>query len=498
MCNVTDHICTGRCRGKKVAVKVPVNQHLTPEEMNDFRKEVQIMSKIFHPNVVLFMGACTQAGNIKIVTELMDMDLEHFLKTEEGRTLSLFQRMKMAKDAALGMNWLHGITRIIHRDFKTANLLVSFDENLRVKVIDFGFSEIKPSMTGQYLKDQFGPRGTALWMAPEVMQGKEFDETIDVYAFGIVLWEIVMLLEPFAHHDDWDVFFDAVVLKGERPPLDAATFCKMNKETGSSSSTTAKKSNALAHKIVHVNTMSNPLITELPASLASLIRDCWSPMPRQRPSFNQIVYRIDEVLVDTAIEDPQGRAFWREMFLLPRKELQERVNWDEFVQALMRKTRLQTKQRFDHLYHLLVDANNEATIHKFNHMVSWFGHFFVAERANHVLDEIRDVVERPWFHGEIDITLAESVLQDKPAGTYLVRLSTTYAQYPFTLSLSGKQHKRIKKEVVQGQIVFSIVLPDKKTVRRASSLIELLDAVAKPFNLLTPCPKDEMITNPYE
>lgn len=199
-----------------------------------------------------------------------------------------------------------------------------------------------------------------------------------------------------------------------------------------------------------------------------------------------------------SIADPQGRAFWREMFLLPRKELQERVNWDEFVQALMRKTRLQTKQRFDHLYHLLVDSNNEVTIHKFNHMVSWFGYFFVAERANHVLDEIRDIVERPWFHGEIDITHAESVLQDKPAGTYLVRLSTTYAQYPFTLSLSGKQHKRIKKEVVQGQIVFSIVLPDKKTVRRASSLIELLDAVAKPFNLLTPCPKDEMISNPYE
>lgn len=308
----------GRCRGKKVAVKVPVNQHLTPEEMNDFRKEVQIMSKIFHPNVVLFMGACTQAGNIKIVTEMMDMDLEHFLKTEEGRTLSLFHRMKLAKDAALGMNWLHGITKvrtghhghalrraaltlrqIIHRDFKTANLLVSFDENLRTKVIDFGFSEIKPSMTGQYLKDQFGPRGTALWMAPEVMQGKEFDESIDVYAFGIVLWEIVTLLEPFAHHDDWDVFFDAVVLKGERPPLDAATFLKMNKDPGSS---TAKKSHALAHKIVHLNTMSNPLITELPASLASLIKDCWSHVPRQRPSFNQIVYRIDEVLVDTAIE----------------------------------------------------------------------------------------------------------------------------------------------------------------------------------------------------
>jgi serine/threonine protein kinase len=56
--------------------------------------------------------------------------MERLLKS--NRVLSLYQRMKMAKDAALGINWLHGITKIIHRDLKPANLLV--DENLTVKI----------------------------------------------------------------------------------------------------------------------------------------------------------------------------------------------------------------------------------------------------------------------------------------------------------------------------------------------------------------------------
>jgi serine/threonine protein kinase len=95
----------------------------------------------------------------------MKGDLESVLK-KEGKKIPLVKRLRMARDSALGMSWLHGICHIIHRDFKPANLLV--DENYRVKVTDFGFAEIKPE--NRFLKDQWGPRGTALWMAPEVMQ----------------------------------------------------------------------------------------------------------------------------------------------------------------------------------------------------------------------------------------------------------------------------------------------------------------------------------------
>lgn len=120
-----------------MAIKVPImKQNLTKEELEDFRHEVGVMSQIFHPNVVLFMGASTTNNNIRIVTELMSTDLETFLR-KHGESTPLATRIRMAKDAALGMNWLHGINHIIHRDLKPANLLV--DENNRVKVTDFGF-----------------------------------------------------------------------------------------------------------------------------------------------------------------------------------------------------------------------------------------------------------------------------------------------------------------------------------------------------------------------
>ena len=125
----------GRCRAKDVAVKVLHEQNLDDKALASFRKEVEIVrlvnfviyffiffffwlisfthfffvlfliSKIFHPNIVLFMGACTVPGSMMIVTELMPKgDLETILQ-DSSIHLSLLTRMKMAKDGALGMTW---------------------------------------------------------------------------------------------------------------------------------------------------------------------------------------------------------------------------------------------------------------------------------------------------------------------------------------------------------------------------------------------------------
>ncbi len=111
----------------------------------------------------------------------------------------------MARDAALGVLWLHESTpTFIHRDLKTSNLLgnadidsfyllpkllFTVDENMRVKICDFGLSTVKPQRH-QMLKDQTTAKGTPLFMAPEVMMFREFNESSDVYSFGIVLWEV--------------------------------------------------------------------------------------------------------------------------------------------------------------------------------------------------------------------------------------------------------------------------------------------------------------------
>src|SRR3989338_6569438 len=93
--------------GKEVAVKKLINQNVDSETLLAFKKEVAIMAKLRHPNVLLFMGACTEPGNLMIVTELMPRgSVDDMLKNKEN-PLSFKMRMKIAKQAALGMNWLH-------------------------------------------------------------------------------------------------------------------------------------------------------------------------------------------------------------------------------------------------------------------------------------------------------------------------------------------------------------------------------------------------------
>src|SRR5699024_2207533 len=129
-------------------------------------------SSIFHPNICLFMGACTDPERLFIVAEYMPGGkLETLLHS--AVELPLVKRMMFAIDAALGMTWLHQNNPIvIHRDLKTSNLLL--DENGRVKVCDFGLSQIKDP--GTFIADGNKAKGTPLWMAPEVMQSHRFDE----------------------------------------------------------------------------------------------------------------------------------------------------------------------------------------------------------------------------------------------------------------------------------------------------------------------------------
>lgn len=107
-----------QCRGKSWAVKVPKEKRLLPEKQEEFKKEITIMKKVYHPNIVLFLGASTNP--IKIVTEFMpggDLnDLIH--KSGKYETLTLEKKLNIAIGIAAGMDWIHGICHISHRDLK--------------------------------------------------------------------------------------------------------------------------------------------------------------------------------------------------------------------------------------------------------------------------------------------------------------------------------------------------------------------------------------------
>lgn len=107
-----------RCRGRQWAVKVPKEDWLDSEQKEAFKKEIHVMKKVYHPNVVLFLGASLDP--IMIVTELMEGgDLNGLIHDpKKFAALTLERKLRIAIAIASGMNWLHGISHIIHRDLK--------------------------------------------------------------------------------------------------------------------------------------------------------------------------------------------------------------------------------------------------------------------------------------------------------------------------------------------------------------------------------------------
>ncbi|XBH78200.1 hypothetical protein VPH35_104532 [Triticum aestivum] len=183
--------------GTEVAVKKFLDQDLSGVALEQFKCEVRIMSRLRHPNVVLFLGYVTQPPNLSILTEYLPRflqlplfkqkkclpsysknDVLYFARGSLYRLLHRpnskvdeTRRLKMAFDVAKGMNYLHtSHPTIVHRDLKSPNLLV--DKNWVVKVSDFGMSRLKHHT---FLSSK-STAGTPEWMAPEVLRNEPANE----------------------------------------------------------------------------------------------------------------------------------------------------------------------------------------------------------------------------------------------------------------------------------------------------------------------------------
>ncbi|XP_077236064.1 putative serine/threonine-protein kinase SIS8 [Tasmannia lanceolata] len=233
----------GDWHGTEVAVKKFLDQGISGDALEEFRKEVWIMKRLRHPNVVLFMGAVTRAPNLSIVTEFLPRGSLYRLIHRPNNQLDERRRLRMALDVARGMNYLHNCTPVIvHRDLKSPNLLV--DKNWVVKVCDFGLSRIKHNT---FLSSR-STAGTAEWMAPEVLRNEPSDEKCDVYSFGIILWELSTLQQPWGGMNPMQV-------------VGAVGF---------------------QHRRLDVPEDMDPFISDI-------IKKCWQTDPKMRPSFSEIM-----------------------------------------------------------------------------------------------------------------------------------------------------------------------------------------------------------------
>ncbi|KAH9576511.1 hypothetical protein CY35_01G166100 [Sphagnum magellanicum] len=240
----------GTYNGEDVAVKIlerpenNVEKEMVMEAA--FAKEVTMLATVKHQNVVRFIGACRKPLVWCIVTEYArGGSVRSFLSKRQSRAVPLKLAVKQALDIARGMEYLHSL-EIIHRDLKSDNLLIATDKS--IKIADFGAARIEVQVEGMTPET-----GTYRWMAPEMIQHRPYTHKVDVYSFGIVLWELITGLLPFQNMTAVQAAF-AVVNRGVRPSIPA----------------------------------------DCPPALANIMTRCWDANAELRPGFVQVVKMLEQ------------------------------------------------------------------------------------------------------------------------------------------------------------------------------------------------------------
>ncbi|XP_021343297.1 serine/threonine-protein kinase B-raf-like isoform X1 [Mizuhopecten yessoensis] len=173
----------------------------TPQQLKAFKNEVAVLRKTSHMNILLFSG-WTSRPQLAIITQWCEgSSLYKHLHITENR-FEMVTLMEISRQTAQGMDYLHAKS-IIHRDLKTNNIFLT--DNLTVKIGDFGLATVKTRWSGSHQFQQ--PTGSILWMAPEVIRMKEanpYTNQSDVYAYGIVLYELMTGQLPYSNINNKD------------------------------------------------------------------------------------------------------------------------------------------------------------------------------------------------------------------------------------------------------------------------------------------------------
>lgn len=253
----------------KVAVKeIDFNKSAMGERQQlAFDREVAIMAKVRHENLVLFHGVVSVSRPFRIITEFCGGGccFEFLHNSEEDIELEWSQQHKMCLDVARAIDYLHEHTpKIIHRDLKSLNLLLADPvrkpkDKPSVKVSDFGLSRMQESTSesGETWGKMTNAAGTCHWMAPEVCEGTSYNEMVDVYSYSMIMFEVICREIPFEEEEPANV--SSLILKGDRPDLDAVP-------------------------------------PDCPPLMRSLMIRGWSQDPKGRPPFSKIVPELEALV----------------------------------------------------------------------------------------------------------------------------------------------------------------------------------------------------------
>jgi len=161
-----------------------------------------------------------------------------------------FEMLNLAFEIAIALKYLHS-RKICHCDVKSSNILL--DENNKIKVSDFGLSRLKNIFL---IAENKGRIGTPHWMPPEIMKGNRYEESSDVYSYGMILWEMITGEIPYYGMTSIQI----IGIVGD------------------------------FRKIVEVPQNANPII-------ANLVKGCLKYEPEKRPTMEYIIRYIEKALL---------------------------------------------------------------------------------------------------------------------------------------------------------------------------------------------------------
>ncbi|XP_045701961.1 tyrosine-protein kinase ABL1 isoform X1 [Phyllostomus hastatus] len=226
-------------------------------EVEEFLKEAAVMKEIKHPNLVQLLGVCTREPPFYIITEFMTYgNLLDYLRECNRQEVNAVVLLYMATQISSAMEYLEK-KNFIHRDLAARNCLVG--ENHLVKVADFGLSRL---MTGDTYTAHAGAKFPIKWTAPESLAYNKFSIKSDVWAFGVLLWEIATYgMSPYPGIDLSQVY--ELLEKDYR----------MERPEG------------------------------CPEKVYELMRACWQWSPSDRPSFAEIHQAFETMFQESSISD---------------------------------------------------------------------------------------------------------------------------------------------------------------------------------------------------
>nr|BAI79283.1 LysM type receptor kinase [Lotus japonicus]CAN88847.1 TPA: LysM receptor kinase 1b [Lotus japonicus] len=280
-------------RGEKVAIK-----KMKIQASREFLAELKVLTSVHHLNLVRLIGYCVERS-LFLVYEYMDNgNLSQHLRESERELMTWSTRLQIALDVARGLEYIHDYTVpvYIHRDIKPDNILLN--KNFNAKVADFGLTKLTDIESSAINTDHMA--GTFGYMPPENALGR-VSRKIDVYAFGVVLYELISAKEAVVEIKESSTELKSLEIKTDEPSVEFKSLVALFDEV------IDHEGNPIEglRKLVDPRLGENYSIDSI-REMAQLAKACTDRDPKQRPPMRSVVVVL--MALNSATDDRMSHA----------------------------------------------------------------------------------------------------------------------------------------------------------------------------------------------